>query len=268
MRFLKSCLFLIALIVGISSCSQGKWVYTKTYHNVRTNKVQKKIANKPSTLELKPIVQLQSDSTCFEQDYIFNSIQKNDLLPSSNEELLIASIDESFLNSIVSEEKRAVNFKNKVSIIKPVFQQDCDLIIFTDGTEVQAKVLEIGSVEVKYKECSNLDGPTFSKYKNEIFMIKYANGTSTVIKKEKVNSKPADEEDAIESEFDRSQTVAFVLCLFFGALGIHRFYLGHIGMGILYLLTGGLCGIGVIVDLILIGTGNLKPKKGIYKDKW
>lgn len=37
---------------------------------------------------------------------------------------------------------------------------------------------------------------------------------------------------------------------FFGAAGVHRFLIGQIGMGILYLLTGGLCVIGTIVDLI------------------
>ncbi|MDZ7774000.1 MAG: TM2 domain-containing protein [Balneolaceae bacterium] len=37
---------------------------------------------------------------------------------------------------------------------------------------------------------------------------------------------------------------------FFGVAGVHRFIIGHVGMGILYLLTGGLCLIGTIVDLI------------------
>lgn len=37
---------------------------------------------------------------------------------------------------------------------------------------------------------------------------------------------------------------------FFGVAGIHRFIIGHVGMGLLYLLTGGLCAIGTIVDLI------------------
>ena len=46
--------------------------------------------------------------------------------------------------------------------------------------------------------------------------------------------------------------VAFVLCLLFGVLGAHKFYEGKIGMGVIYLLTGGLCGIGWIVDCILI----------------
>jgi TM2 domain-containing membrane protein YozV len=37
---------------------------------------------------------------------------------------------------------------------------------------------------------------------------------------------------------------------FIGIAGIHRFILGHMGMGILYLFTGGLCLIGTIVDLV------------------
>lgn len=36
----------------------------------------------------------------------------------------------------------------------------------------------------------------------------------------------------------------------FGVAGIHRFFVGHIGIGILYLLTAGLCFIGTIVDMI------------------
>jgi TM2 domain-containing membrane protein YozV len=35
-----------------------------------------------------------------------------------------------------------------------------------------------------------------------------------------------------------------------GVAGIHRFFVGHIGMGILYVFTGGLCLVGTIVDMI------------------
>lgn len=51
-----------------------------------------------------------------------------------------------------------------------------------------------------------------------------------------------------------SKLVTFVLCVVLGQLGIHRFYVGKTGTGILYLLTGGLLGIGWIVDIITIAT--------------
>jgi TM2 domain-containing membrane protein YozV len=52
----------------------------------------------------------------------------------------------------------------------------------------------------------------------------------------------------------KSKLVAFLLWFFLGWLSMHRFYVGKIGSGILYLLTGQLFGIGWIVDLFLIGT--------------
>lgn len=50
----------------------------------------------------------------------------------------------------------------------------------------------------------------------------------------------------------KSKWVAFFLCLFFGVLGIHKFYEGRVLLGIVYLLTLGLCGVGVIIDLIIL----------------
>ena len=46
--------------------------------------------------------------------------------------------------------------------------------------------------------------------------------------------------------------VAFVLCITLGWCGAHKFYEGKSGMGILYLLTFGFGGIGVVVDAITI----------------
>ena len=50
----------------------------------------------------------------------------------------------------------------------------------------------------------------------------------------------------------RTKWVAFFLCLFLGFLGAHKFYEGKAGMGILYLLTVGLFGLGWIIDTIRI----------------
>lgn len=48
----------------------------------------------------------------------------------------------------------------------------------------------------------------------------------------------------------KNKWVALVLCIFLGILGAHKFYEGKVGMGILYIFTGGLLGIGWIIDII------------------
>ncbi len=50
----------------------------------------------------------------------------------------------------------------------------------------------------------------------------------------------------------RVNKVAYVLLtFFFGVLGVHRFMRGQVGLGILYILTAGLFGIGVLIDFII-----------------
>lgn len=54
-----------------------------------------------------------------------------------------------------------------------------------------------------------------------------------------------------------------LLCFFLGAFGIHRFYAGKVGTGILMLLTLGGLGIWTLVDFIMIVTGSFKDKEGL-----
>ncbi len=67
---------------------------------------------------------------------------------------------------------------------------------------------------------------------------------------------------------NKSRLVAFLLAFFLGVLGIHRFYVGKIGTGVIWLLTGGLLGVGVLVDWIVILCGNFKDKEGNKLEKW
>ena len=65
----------------------------------------------------------------------------------------------------------------------------------------------------------------------------------------------------------KSRWVAFVLAFFLGGLGIHRFYVGKVGTGILWLLTAGFVGIGWLIDIIMTATGSFKDKYGLVLQK-
>ncbi|HUC31216.1 MAG TPA: TM2 domain-containing protein [Candidatus Paceibacterota bacterium] len=66
----------------------------------------------------------------------------------------------------------------------------------------------------------------------------------------------------------KSRLVAALFCGFLGAIGIHRFYVGKIGTGILMILTAGGLGIWYLIDFILIVTGNFKDKQGLLVKDW
>ena len=67
---------------------------------------------------------------------------------------------------------------------------------------------------------------------------------------------------------EKSRTAALLLNFFLGGLGVHRFYAGKVGTGLLWLFTGGCFGIGSFVDFIMIVCGNFKDKEGNLISKW
>jgi TM2 domain-containing membrane protein YozV len=60
----------------------------------------------------------------------------------------------------------------------------------------------------------------------------------------------------------KSFVVTLLLCILVGGLGVHRYYVGKIGTGILQLITFGGFGIWVLIDLILIVVGSFKDSDG------
>jgi len=67
---------------------------------------------------------------------------------------------------------------------------------------------------------------------------------------------------------DKRILPAFLLCFFLGVFGVHRFYAGKIGTGVLELLTFGGFGIWWLVDLILILTGSFRDGDGRKITEW
>ncbi|MBN1274157.1 MAG: TM2 domain-containing protein [Candidatus Aminicenantes bacterium] len=55
---------------------------------------------------------------------------------------------------------------------------------------------------------------------------------------------------------EKSRLSALLFCIYFGVFGGHRFYVGKVGTGIVWLLTFGVLGIGFLVDLITIISGS------------
>lgn len=62
----------------------------------------------------------------------------------------------------------------------------------------------------------------------------------------------------------KSKMTALLLCIFGGYFGLHHFYTGKVGIGILYLCTVGLFGVGWIIDIVRIARGNYTDKNGKY----
>lgn len=67
---------------------------------------------------------------------------------------------------------------------------------------------------------------------------------------------------------DKKILPAFLLCFLFGTLGIHRFYVGKVGTGVLQILTIGGLGFWTLFDLIMIIIGKFTDKQGNTLTEW
>ncbi|MFZ5554251.1 MAG: hypothetical protein ACOZCO_14125 [Bacteroidota bacterium] len=84
-----------------------------------------------------------------------------------------------------------------------------DTIIKMNGDEIEAKIIEINTTEIKYKKHSLPEGPLYVILKTEVFMIKYFNGEKEVInkKEEPVRIEPVDTLKYVEDKKDNVTTV-------------------------------------------------------------
>ena len=66
-----------------------------------------------------------------------------------------------------------------------------------------------------------------------------------------------------EQTSDKDWTTLLILSVLLGGLGVDRFYAGHIGLGVLKLITIGSCGIWALIDIIMVATGKFTDADGL-----
>ncbi len=97
-----------------------------------------------------------------------------------------------------------------------------DVITKKSGEDIQAKVLEVTTSEVKYKKFDNLNGPVFSILKSELLLIRYENGSKDVFND---NKKVEEKTISVKDMYLEGQSDA------------NRFYKGYKGAGSTVLVT-------------------------------
>jgi hypothetical protein len=126
--------------------------------------------------------------------------------------------------------------------------ENCDVIYFINGERVEVTNIIIDNEFVRYKNCENINGPTYEAFKSDVSKIEYANGSTIDFRKE------ASRSEDVKTE----------------PLSIFAFASG--GLGILSLFAGGLGGLGILFALggIIMGfisKKNIKDSKGKLRGK-
>jgi hypothetical protein len=122
-----------------------------------------------------------------------------------------------------------------------------DVITTRSGESIQAKVMEVGQTQIKYKKSDNPEGPVYWILKSVVLMVKYENGTVDVFKVEKKTA-------------DSSSVVSLTENLFLkGQVDADRFYKKYKGAGTGTLITSL---ISPLVGLIpAIACSSTKPRE-------
>jgi hypothetical protein len=158
----------------------------------------------------------------------------------------IVCFQESIVETILVGDLESYGDSNNKEIAS-LCTNECDIITCLNGEEILAKVTEIGIAEIRYKSCSNLDGPVYVIPKSKVLFIKYSNGSKEVISAisdsenfTKTKSDPRDDSKNLvsqgpeEGKLDNAMTsTAFVfaiISIFFLPFWIFAVIFGIIGL--------------------------------------
>jgi hypothetical protein len=116
-----------------------------------------------------------------------------------------------------------------------------DIITKNTSEDIQAKVLEVTTTEIKYKNFNNQTGPTFSILKTDVLMVRYENGTKDIF-----NTDKKDDNISSADLFTQGQSDA------------SKYYKGYKGAGTGTLITSL---VSPLIGLIpAIATSSTQPK--------
>lgn len=246
-----SVLFLL-LIGFLSACTVQKRLYRKGYTvDWSTRKTVNEKEVLLSKIEEKQFVNTTSETKFSDQAKEHPFVEA----PSENKVLL----------SVLSVDVKTDLKKTKKERIPDLIH--CDTVRKTNGEILEVNIVSENAKEIIYKLCGKENSSKFFMSKNEIQTILYHDGRVTEINEPELKGNEKQGNKNSSGSGDRSQILALVLAVLVGGFGVHRFYLGYYALGVLYFITGGFCLIGVLVDIILILTGDLQPKNGSYYDE-
>ena len=122
-----------------------------------------------------------------------------------------------------------------------------------------ASVLKI---ESQYSEVGGPVNPGWYDDPDTVSQFRYWDGSEwTEQRKPKPPGSASNSGDSRRS--DKSYVTTLLLCFLLGTFGVHRFYVGKIGTGVLQLLTLGGFFIWAFIDLVVIIVGNFQDNQGL-----
>jgi hypothetical protein len=209
----KIIIFLLLTTVVFYSCRIEKRHYNKGYYV--TSNLHKK--NKEIVKSETPIREIEKadDSEVFASstsNYEFNKTSK-------------------IIKPTFEIDKKDLILGDKVRGIKREINSDkCDVITMKNGVDKSVKVTEVSDTEVKYKNCDNVDGPTYVVKVSDIFRINFQNGTTQIFGNQQ-ESKNEDYSKSNNSQPSNQTTNIFaILGLISGILAVFTFLIPILGM--------------------------------------
>lgn len=196
MKKINILLVLVFVAVTFSKCH----VMKRTYRNGYYIAWNKKAAH------------LKNDNTLKKEGDELNEIVKY-TEPVISEPVIASNLPSLILNK---------NNKIVEAVAEPI--DSCgDIITLKNGDEIVAKVLEVSQTTIKYKKCNNLDGPLMVESIDNVFMVKYINGSKDVFNKptkQKVDSPKKENVPDGEKKYNKFAVMSFIFSLFFFVYGI------------------------------------------------